>query len=254
MMEKSEHPKAEMKILALDTSSSVASVAILDKNILMGEYSINSKKKHSQILMPMVEELLKNLDISPGDIDIYAATSGPGSFTGLRIGITAVKAMAYAAKKPVVAVPSLEALAYNLPLWEGLICPIMDARNNQVYTALYKWKGNILEIVAECKGIPVQELMLLIKDSMKGNDVKIAFVGDGVEVHRQYISEQLDNNAVFAPANLMLTRAGSVALAAAAKVSQGDIETPFELVPFYLRKSQAERGLEKKNMGENGDG
>ncbi|HHW30746.1 MAG TPA: tRNA (adenosine(37)-N6)-threonylcarbamoyltransferase complex dimerization subunit type 1 TsaB [Clostridiaceae bacterium] len=239
-----------MKILALDTSSSVASVAILDKNILMGEYSINSKKKHSQILMLMVKELLKNLDISPEDIDLYAVTSGPGSFTGLRIGITAVKAMAYAVKKPVIAVPSLEALAYNLPLWEGLVCPIMDARNNQVYTALYKWKGNFLEAVTECKGIAVQELILLIMDNMKDNN-KVAFVGDGVEVHRQYIAEQLGNKAVFTPANLMLVRASSVALAAAAKYSRGEIETAFELVPFYLRKSQAERVLEKNNKGEN---
>jgi tRNA threonylcarbamoyladenosine biosynthesis protein TsaB len=231
-----------MKVMAVDTSSSMASVAILDKDQLLGEYSINSNKKHSQILMPMIQGIMNNLDIRPEEIDLFGVSTGPGSFTGLRIGITVIKAMAYALKKPVVGVPSLEALAYNLSMSQRHICPIMDARNNQVYTALYKWDGANIKEVTKCMGIPIQELVKLVKDLR----VKTIFVGDGVTIHREYLCSQLGDYSEFAPPNLLLQNAASVAYAAKVRADQGILGTSFELVPFYLRKSQAEREYEKK--------
>ncbi|HEX9062575.1 MAG TPA: tRNA (adenosine(37)-N6)-threonylcarbamoyltransferase complex dimerization subunit type 1 TsaB, partial [Clostridia bacterium] len=124
-----------MKILALDSSSLVASVAITEDKKLLGEYNVNNGLTHSKNLMPMLTELMKTLGLKPSDIDMYAASIGPGSFTGIRIGVTSIKAMAYATGKPVASVPTLDALAYNAEGFDGVICPIMDARNNQVYTA-----------------------------------------------------------------------------------------------------------------------
>lgn len=231
-----------MKILAVDTSSSVAAVAVMENEKLLGEYSINHKKTHSQRLMPMIAELLSSLELSPKDIDIYAASSGPGSFTGLRIGVTAVKAMAYAAGKPVVSVPTLDAIAYNIPMCDSFVCPIMDARNNQVYTTLYKWEKGFQIRVLDYMGIHVEELTQIIKE--KSNSV--VFVGDAVEIHSEYLKSALGELCEIAPGSLLLQKASSVAYAALVKARRGELESCFEMSPYYLRKSQAERELEKR--------
>lgn len=234
-----------MRILAVETSSIVAGVAVMEDQRLLGELNINHKKTHSQKLMPMISELLRGLDLKPIDIDIFAASSGPGSFTGLRIGVTTVKSMAYAMNKPVIAVPTLDALAYNLPFFDKMICPILDARNNQVYTALYSWECGKLTCLSETLGIPVDELNELIKSKNR----KVVFLGDGIEVHRERLHAALPNLCMFAPESVALQKASSVAQAALVMASRNELQDSFSMVPFYLRKSQAERELEKRNKG-----
>jgi len=234
-----------VKILAVETSSMTAGVAVMEDSTLLGEYSINHKKTHSTVLMPMIKDVMNKLELSPTDIDVYAASVGPGSFTGLRIGITTVKAVAYAAGKPVVSVPTLDALAYNVPMTCSLVCPIMDARNNQVYTCLYGREGDVQVRLMDYAGIPVAELMEIIKE----RDSSVVFVGDGVEKYGEFIKEQLKDKCEFAPGSLLLHRASSVAGLGLMKAKKGELENPFDMVPFYLRKPQAERELEKKRKG-----
>jgi len=242
----------KLKILAVDSSAMVASVAILDKSKnqktimedskLLGEYTINHKKTHSQKLMPMIKELMESLELTPQDIDIYAASCGPGSFTGLRIGITSIKAIAFASEKPVVSVPTLDALAFNIPLTESLVCPIMDARNNQVYTALYKWEEGRQVKITEYMGITITDLI----DLVKSKNQKTIFVGDGVYLHGDELKSLLGDYCTIAPGNLLLQRASSVAQLGLIMAEEGYIESCFEMKPFYLRKSQAEQEFEKK--------
>lgn len=231
-----------MKVLSVDTSSMVAAVAVMEDNKLLGEYLLNHKKTHSQKLMPMINNILQELELTPGDIDLYAASTGPGSFTGLRIGVTTIKAIAYAAGKPVIGIPTLDALAFNLPLSEALICPMLDARNNQVYTALYKWERDSQIKITEYLGIPVTELAQLIK----GKNQKVIFTGDAVELHREFFIKEFGEGCDFAPGSLQLQRASSVAYLALARAGRDGVESCFDLVPFYLRKSQAEREYDKK--------
>lgn len=231
-----------MKILALDTSTSVATVAVIDDNRLLGEFFINHKKTHSQKLMPMVKRIMDELEIIPQEIDIFASSTGPGSFTGLRIGVTTVKAIAYAADRPVVSVPTLDALAYNILMGNCMVCPIMDARNKQVYTALYRCKDDCMERITEYLGIPVDDLIQLIKEKNE----KVVFVGDAVEIYREYFKGILGGLSAFAPGNVCFPRASSVAYIAHKMASEGSSQNSYEMIPFYLRKSQAEREYENK--------
>jgi len=231
-----------LKVLAVDTSSTVAAVAVIDNTKLLGEYVLNRRMTHSQTLMPIIKELAQRLEFSLGDIDIFAASTGPGSFTGLRIGVTTIKAIAYAVKKPVVSVPTLDALAYNIPMTEDIICPIMDARNNQVFTAVYENKQDKQVKITEYMGLPVAELVELLN----GKNRNVVFTGDAVNIHRDFLKEKLLEKCRFAPLNLLHQRASTVAELALLKASAGITETPFDMVPFYLRKSQAEREYERK--------
>jgi len=223
----------------------IAAVAVMDDEKLLGEYSINNKKTHSQKLMVMVNEIMKNLDLKPSDIDVFAASIGPGSFTGLRIGVATAKAMAYAMSKPVVGVPTLDALAYNIVTSRSVICPILDARNNQVFTALYESDGKKLEKMTDYMGIPVSELVKFIKQ----NDMQVIFTGDAVDLHMEYFKSELGENCEFAPLGSRLQRGASVAELAIQMAKEGKLSDSFELLPFYLRKSQAEREFEKKLSG-----
>jgi tRNA threonylcarbamoyladenosine biosynthesis protein TsaB len=236
-----------MKILAADTSSMVAAVAVMDGTNLLGEYILNHKRTHSQKLMPMINEIMVSLELKPSDIDIYAASTGPGSFTGLRIGVTAIKSIAYAAGKPVISVPTLDALAYNFPMTEMLVCPMMDARNSQVYTAVYKWEKDKHAMVTEYMGVPISEIVQIVRE--KNN--KVIFLGDAAPMHAEFLKKELGHFAEFAPGNLLLQKASSVAHVAYIKANGGKTENCFDMVPFYLRKSQAERELENKLRIEN---
>jgi len=236
-----------MKVLAVDTSALVATVAVTEDNKLLGEYILNHRKTHSQKLMPMIEEVLESLEIKPQDIDVYAASSGPGSFTGLRIGITTVKALAYALKKPVVSVPTLDALAYNVPVTDSLICPIMDARNDQVFTGIYEWDGKCQSRLADNMAVHISELIKIIKEK----NIKTVFVGDAVELHSRLLKNELGDMCMFAPPNLLVQRASSVAFLAYERALSGNLESSFDMVPFYLRKSQAEREYELKCRNDN---
>lgn len=234
-----------MKVLAIDTATAVGSVALMEDEKLLGEYSINNKKTHSQKLMVMIDEIMKALDIKPSDIDVFAASIGPGSFTGLRIGVTTAKALAYATNKPLVGVPTLDALAYNIVTSEFVICPILDARNSQVFTALYEVRDRGFERITEYMGIPVSELVQLIVR----NNKKVIFAGDAIDLHKDYFKSELEENCEFAPLGNRLQRGASVAELALMMAKEGKYTSSFELVPFYLRKSQAERELEKKLCG-----
>ena len=225
-----------MKILAIDTSALTATAAIISDGTLLGEMSITTKLTHSQTIMPMIDELLKKVSLDIADIDLFACSEGPGSFTGLRIGIGTIKGLAYGLGKPVVGVCTLEALAHNISYTDFSIAPIMDARRGQVYNAVYKYEGEKLVCVTEPRALSVEELCEELTE-------KTIFVGDGVKVYKERIAELLGEKAFFAPPQNQLQRAGSVAFAALGK----EPCDAAELTAVYLRKPQAEREREERN-------
>lgn len=231
-----------MRILAIDTASNVASAAVVEDGILRGEYILNFNKTHSQKIMPMIDALMSDLELKPADIDVFAAANGPGSFTGLRIGVASVKALAHAVNKPVVGISTLASLAYNLPFCEHIIVPIMDARRNHVYTASYIWDEDGFKDLSPDEVISIDECI----DSC-GEFLDTVFVGDGVPVYKEYIEERLGERAHFAPASALMQRASSIAMLAKEKADKGEVQKYNELEPFYLRKSQAEREYEEKH-------
>ncbi len=233
-----------MKVLAIDTSTSVASIAMVDEKGLLGEYTINDNKTHSQKLVPMLKELLGNLKLTSYDIDVFAAITGPGSFTGLRIGVTTIKALAYAAKKPVVGITSLDALANGTILDENsYACPIMDARNNQVYTALYKKSNGVMINTSGYMGVHISELVKQLEEK-SGN---VIFTGDAVRLHRDFLKIELEERCSFMQDYTLQQMAAPAAQLALMYAKKGETMTCYELTPFYLRKSQAEREYERKH-------
>lgn len=232
-----------MRILAVDSSSNVASAAIMDDNILIGECSINYKKTHSQTLMPMIETLMHAVEADIESVDLFAVSNGPGSFTGLRIGLATIKGLAHACQKPITLVSTLEALAYNLPYNDGLIVPILDARRDHVYTAIYTWKNEMLKTHTEPCAVSIASLLNILKS----NDRRIIFLGDGIVRFETQIKEVLGSRALFAPGNVSLQRASSVAAAAFVKQQSSETVKYDDVIPVYLRKSQAEREYEEKH-------
>ena len=229
-----------MRVLAVDTSSNVATVAVMENDLLLGEYILNHKKTHSQKIMPMIEQLLSDLELTANDIDIFAAAVGPGSFTGLRIGVATVKALAHAVGKRVVSVGTLEALAYNVPQCEHIIVPIMDARRNNIFTASYIWDEGFKE-VGEPEGITIEECV-----EACGNFLETVFVGDGAIIHKDYIVEKLGDKAIFPHGAVLNSRASSVAAIAMERAKRGETQSYLEMKPYYIKKSQAEKELEEK--------
>ena len=227
-----------MRILAIDTSSNVAAAAVTEDGRLKGEYILNHKKTHSQKIMPMLDELMRSLEIEPADIDLFAAVCGPGSFTGIRIGAAAVKTLAQVTKKPVVAVNTLEGLMYNLPFCGDIVVPMIDARRSDVYFAAYK---NGKEIKAPCAE-DIKQCVSYV-DELGENTV---FLGDGAFFHEEYLRDALGSRALFAPINLNEQRASSVAACAMDKYKKGDVIDYGQLEPLYIRKSQAEREYDEK--------
>lgn len=235
-----------MKILAVDTSSGVASVALTDDEKLKGEFVLYHKKTHSQMLMPAIEKLLKICQTDICDIDLFAAAAGPGSFTGLRIGIATIKALAHATNKPVAGVSTLKAMAYNLAYCSTLIAPIMDARRSQVYSGIYRWEGTNLSTVAKPQALAIERLL----DMLLEHGGQVVFIGDGVPVHKDIIVNKLGERALFAPVNANMQKASCVAALARYEASKGNVCRYNELLPVYLRKSQAEREYEEKQQAQ----
>lgn len=234
-----------MKILGVDSSGMVASVAVVENDIILAEYSVNYKKTHSETLLPMLDEVVRMTELELTDIDAIAVAAGPGSFTGLRIGSATVKGLGLALKKDIVPVPTCHALAYNLWNVPGIICPIMDARRNQVYTALFEYADDELVCIREQEAMDVGELLDILGSYRK----KVTFLGDGVPVYKKLVEESsLDYS--FAPAHLNRQRAASVAALGAVYFNKGIVETAAEHSPVYLRKSQAEREREEKLKGD----
>ena len=225
-----------MKILAVDTSSTVAAVAVSEDGVLLGEYTLNHGLTHSQRLLPMTDLLLSSLGLTIKDIDIFAASTGPGSFTGLRIGIATVKGFAFTENKPTVSVSGLEAMAYNHLYTDYIICPLMDARAGQVYNAVYKRFRGGLKTVTPPRAIEIKTVV----DELKETKGKVLFLGDGVAPNMEAL-KAMGKRAVFAEFNNNMQRAASIALAAWKKAKRGELVPPEELAAVYLRKSQAER-------------
>ena len=225
-----------MRILGIESSSLVASVAIVTDQILTAEYTTNLKKTHSQTLLPMIDEMIEMLEIELDTIDAIAVSGGPGSFTGLRIGASTAKGLGLALNKPLIHVPTVDAMAYNFYSVANLICPIMDARRNQVYTGLYRFEDSFQIVRSQC-AISLEELISALNE---GKD-RVIFLGDGVPVYRDVIGETLKVPYRFAPAHLNRQRAGAVAALGMVYYEQGNLENAREFSPDYLRKSQAER-------------
>lgn len=223
-----------MLMLSVDSSASPASVCLFEDGKILADYYLNSGFTHSQTLMAMVESVLNISGKTSQDIDVYAVNNGPGSFTGVRIGVSAVKGMAYAADKPCVAVSTLESMAYNYIGQDVYVCACMDARRNQVYNALFRVKTDTIERICEDRAIAVKDLLT----ELKSFDNDIFLVGDGA----QLVFDSSDDSRIhLAPPHLRFQRASAVAQAALEKYNRGETLTPAALMPSYLRLSQAER-------------
>lgn len=231
-----------MKILAIDSSGLVATVAVVEDNNLLGEYTINFKKTHSQTLLPMLEEVARMIELDLQTLDAIAVSGGPGSFTGLRIGAATAKGLGLALDKPLIHVPTIDALAFNMWGSKSLICPLMDARRQQVYTGIYEFVGETLSTVKEQCAIGIDEIISSINDQNQ----EVVFLGDGVEVFADYIKEKCTVPYSFAPAHMNKQRAASVAVLGMRLFESGHAQSAAEHKPDYLRLSQAERERQEK--------
>jgi tRNA threonylcarbamoyladenosine biosynthesis protein TsaB len=222
-----------MKIFALDSTATVASVALCEDGKLLGEYTLMGGNTHSETLLPMVESLLNIFSIDTGDIDLFAASAGPGSFTGVRIGAATVKGLAFGTDKPCLGVSTLEALAYNLNCINGLICPVMNARRKQVYTALFRCENGVITRLLPDSAIAITEL----DEQLSAYAEPVHLVGDGYDI----TAELLTHEIVETPERLRHQSAFSVAQVAWKLYLDGARTTDAEMAPTYLRPSQAER-------------
>lgn len=240
-----------MKLLALDSSGLVASVAILDGETLVAEYTLNYKKTHSQTLLPMLDEIVKMTQTELSEVDAIAVAAGPGSFTGLRIGSATAKGLGLALNKPIISVPTLEGIACNFYGTDALICPMMDARRKQVYTGIYRYEDHRLITVKDQMAVGIEELLSMLNEMGEA----VTFLGDGVPVFKDIIADKLTVPFSFAPAHLSRQRAGAVGALGVLYYKEGRTETAAEHKPDYLRVSQAEREraqkMKKGSEGEN---
>lgn len=233
-----------MKILSVDTSATAASVALSKEGKLIGETFINTSLTHSQTLIPMVEQLLNNTKTEISDIDAIAVNAGPGSFTGVRIGVAAVKGLAFANNIPCVSVSTLESMAYNFLSTDCIVCAVMDARCSQVYNALFEIKNGVVTRLCDDRALSLDDL----KNELLSVDGRIIIAGDGTDITCKYIGNEIIN-AESAPVNLKYQRASSTALVAFEMINNGQTVSAQELMPVYLRLPQAQRELNKKLGG-----
>ena len=230
-----------MKIIALDSSGLAASVAVLEDEICIAEYTTNYKKTHSQTLLPMLDEIKKMIELDLDTVDAIAVAKGPGSFTGLRIGSATATGLGAVLEKPVVAVPTVDALAYNFYGCGKLICPLMDARRNQVYTGLYEFVRSQQEYDLHVIRQECVASMDEILDTVNEMGREVIFLGDGVPVYQKKIEEKCKVAYTFADAVHSRQRASCVGVLAQKYYKEGKIQSAAEHAPEYLRLSQAER-------------
>lgn len=239
-----------MKILALESSGLVASVAFWADGSIMGEFTTNFKKTHSQTLLPMLDCLVKTLGITLDSCDAIAVSAGPGSFTGLRIGSATAKGIGLALNLPIIEVPTVDAIAYNLYGTDRIICPLMDAKRQQVYTGLYTFEQGEMTVIAAQKAVSIEDILLEINALGR----PVIFTGDGVPVYLGVIEQQCKVPYCLAPAHLAAQRAGALASLAASYMNdphkQERIVSARDHQPDYLRLSQAERELAAKNAAQ----
>lgn len=240
-----------MKIIAIDSSGLVASAAIVEDDVLVGEYNVQYKKTHSQTLLPMLDELKRMVELDLSTVDGIALASGPGSFTGLRIGSATAKGLGLAMNVPLIEIPTLDGLACNLYGTDKLVCPIMDARRNQVYTGIYEFvqvEGRPLSYELSCLfgqcAVPIDEIAAKCNEMCR----EVIFLGDGVPVFTEKLSQLLTIPYSFAPAHMNRQRASAFALLAFRSLKEGRAVAARDHAPEYLRLSQAEREKNKKKI------
>ena len=230
-----------MKILGIDTSTMAANVAVLEDDKLICEYTINTKKTHSQKLMPMIENMLKLSDLDIKEIDAIAICVGPGSFTGLRIGMATAKAMAHVNNIPLIGVNSLEILGANMDLCNRNICSILDAQRNQVYMNKYILKDDKITELEEISIKPIDELL----EKISSSNEDWVLVGEAVYKYKEKI-EEISNITIPSPAN-NITKASTLCFVARDKMLANDqVYNCYNINPMYIRKSQAEEQYEEK--------
>lgn len=233
-----------MKIFAIESSAKSASAALIDDGTLLGEFYIHTKLTHSETLMPMAEALFQNTRVPLDQVDVFAVSAGPGSFTGIRIGVAAVKGMAMATGKPCAAVSTLEAIGENYRGQEALVCAVMDARCNQVYNALFHCKDGEVRRLCQDRAVSMEELFQELDESPDYKEMKIIFAGDGAKLCFDRLQGRLQ--AQLAPELLRYQKASNVAFAALRKAQNGTLLAASELMPVYLRLPQATRELNKR--------
>ena len=219
-----------MKVLGIDSSGLVASVAVVEDDILLAEYTVNYKKTHSQTLLPMLKEIGDMINLDLNSLDAIAIAAG-------RIGSATAKGLGLALDKPIIPVPTVDGLAYDLWGTDKIVCPIMDARRNQVYTGIYEFCDGKLQILENQMAVSVTE----IAEKLNALGREVIFLGDGVPVYRKTLAEVMKIPYSFAPAHMNRQRASAVAVLGAQYYVQGRAESAMEHKPDYLRLSQAER-------------
>ena len=238
-----------MRVLAIDSSGLTATVAVVEETQTVAEYTINYKKTHSQTLLPMIDEVVKMTELDLGTINAIAVAGGPGSFTGLRIGSATAKGLGLALNKPLIHVPTVDGLAYNVFGCEDIICTIMDARRNQVYTGIYTFSKkagekegrNLVEPVFQVIKMQMAVSIEELAERLNRYRRPVVFLGDGVPVYENVLAEKLTVPYSFAPAYMNRQRAAVVGTLAIQYYKSGKFETAEEHRPDYLRVSQAER-------------
>lgn len=246
-----------MKIIAIDSSGLVASVAVIEDDNLIAEYNVQYQKTHSQTLLPMLDELKKMTELSLDTVDAIAISKGPGSFTGLRIGSATAKGLAQALDLPIIEIGTLEGMACNLYGSNAVICPLMDARRNQVYAGAYTYEekdGNyILKTLMEECAEDVNSVIEKVSSIAEKEGKSIIYLGDGVPVYEQQLRENTKADFSFAPPHMNRQRAAAFGYLALSYLKEGKTVSYFDHAPSYLRLSQAERERNEgiRNKGSN---
>jgi len=223
-----------MKVLGIDTSTSCGSVGLIDDESILSEYLLNIPVTHSERLLGTIELILKEARFAIGDLDGWAISLGPGSFTGLRIGVSTVKGLALATQKPVAGVSTLDVLAYQISSTPYLICPILDARKGEVYTAFYRYgEGNDLKRQSAYRAIKPENLMKDIQE-------RTIFIGDGVKTYRDYLKKSLESLAIFSPNSINFPHGSGVAKLGLELLRKGEFLDLANFTPLYVRPSEAE--------------
>jgi tRNA threonylcarbamoyladenosine biosynthesis protein TsaB len=230
-----------MKILAVETSTLLGGIAILDDvSGLIAEVKLNVKSTHSERLMTEIDHVMEKARLHVDEIDAFAVSIGPGSFTGLRIGVSTVKGFAYATGKPIVAVATLEALAWNFPYCRYPVCTVLDARKKEVYTAVFRWEDKGFRRVLDEMSVTIGRLLEYMDGEPALTGEKILFTGEGSELFHDTIKGRMGERALYPPADKMIPSPANVAYLGLQKALRGEFSVPVSLVPFYIRKSEAE--------------
>lgn len=245
-----------MHILAIETTGAAASVALINEEGLITSETTGERLNHLQNLMLMVEKLLDDSELSIGDVTCIGVSEGPGSFTGIRIGVSTARALAQALKLQVISVQTLKSFAYNIDGFKGVICPIFDARRDQVYSGAYVWDQQGISITEKIKGdaYSILELFVELEKSISGQEIEIMFFGDGISVYQEELlnwAEKVKDSGikvVFAPENIRYQRASSTARLALELFKKGRATNYENIKPVYMRQAEAQRKLDEGTL------